>query len=82
LHLKACAGPRWISARADLLTGAARAAPGDLPDDFRGASGSGWRSRARLALYPPILLADEPTGNWTPTHGAEILALIRDLHER
>ena len=35
-----------------------------------------------MAFYPPVLLADEPTGNLDTDTGAQILSLIRGLHLR
>jgi predicted ABC-type transport system involved in lysophospholipase L1 biosynthesis ATPase subunit len=37
-----------------------------------------WRGRARGA--PPVLLADEPTGNLDTASGAQVIALLRRLH--
>jgi putative ABC transport system ATP-binding protein len=83
LHLRGW-DPKKTKARAMELLGLVNLSgrTNHLPEEMSGGERQRVAIARALSIYPPILLADEPTGNLDTHTTCEILHLIGDLHRQ
>jgi len=83
LHLRGWPRKKVVARARELLT---LVQLGDrlthLPEELSGGQRQRVAIARALSIYPPILLADEPTGNLDTRTGEDILTLIRQLHSQ
>jgi putative ABC transport system ATP-binding protein len=83
LHLRGWPRRKAVARARELLDLVQLSARMDhLPDELSGGERQRTAIARALSIYPPILLADEPTGNLDTQTGADILALVKDLNHR
>ena len=83
LHLRGWPRRKATDRARELLTLVQLEARGHhLPEELSGGDRQRVAIARALSIYPPILLADEPTGSLDTRTGRDILALMADLHAR
>jgi putative ABC transport system ATP-binding protein len=83
LHLAGIRGKEAVRRSAGLLKTVGLADRLDhLPDELSGGEQQRVAMARALALQPPVILADEPTGNLDSESAKQVLSLLRQMQEQ